>query len=154
MAGRARFTKGMRLLTPAEFDRVFGARFFAADEMLIMNGARHADEAGNPLATRLGLSISRKVGNAVVRNRWKRILREAFRQSIAQLPIGLDLVARPQQGATPDLEKVTRALISISRRLYRKVSTAGDSGHPGRAPHPGRGRGGGKKPATGKGEGQ
>ncbi len=43
--------------------------------------------------TRIGITVSRKVGKAVVRNRIKRLVREAFRRHHDALPTGLDLVA-------------------------------------------------------------
>ena len=43
-------------------------------------------------STRLGLVVSKKVGNSVRRNRTKRILREAFRSIIPSLACGLDIV--------------------------------------------------------------
>jgi ribonuclease P protein component len=48
--------------------------------------------------SRLGLVVSRKVGNAVARNRIKRVLREYFRQERAKFPEGMDCViaVRPQ----------------------------------------------------------
>jgi len=45
--------------------------------------------------TRLGLAVSRRLGGAVVRNRIKRVLREAFRLDRGSFPPGLDLVVIP-----------------------------------------------------------
>jgi len=111
-----RFSKRLRLRKQADFDRVFGGKAYAADDVLVVHGCR------NELTrTRLGLSISRKVGNAVVRNRWKRLIREAFRTHRAELPVGFDLVVRPKRGAVPVLQAVSRSLPQLARRIKKRL---------------------------------
>src|SRR6476660_3224228 len=92
-----RFPKRARLLRASEFERVFQARNSASDAWLVLYGA--ASELEHP---RIGLTVSRRVGNAVVRNRWKRLLREAFRLSQNQLP-PLDLVCVVRGQSPPPL---------------------------------------------------
>ena len=110
------FPKSLHIRRGADFDLAYAAKLFAADEMLVVNGAPNG--LGHP---RLGLSVSRKVGNAVVRNRWKRLIREAFRLNLAALPVGVDLVVRPQKGASPNLERIAPALIALARRIQKKL---------------------------------
>jgi len=50
-------------------------------------------------SAKLGLAVSRRVGNAVARNRVKRRVREWFRRSRARLPAGTDWVVIARQGA-------------------------------------------------------
>lgn len=47
--------------------------------------------------TRLGITVTRKYGNACLRNRFKRAVREAFRSCYQQLPCGVDLIVRPRR---------------------------------------------------------
>jgi|SRR5581483_10809922 len=112
----ARFGAADRLRKQAEFDRVYRARAFAADDVLIVNGC-----TSGLAHSRLGLSIGAVVGNAVTRNRWKRIIREAFRLSRQQIPVGLDLVVRPQKGAKPVFEAVCRSLPALAARIARRI---------------------------------
>ncbi len=110
------FPKQVRLRKPAEFDRVYGGKAYAADDVLVMNGARSDLDR-----SRIGLSVSRKVGNAVVRNRWKRLLREAFRTQQDDLPRGLDMIVRPRRGATPEFRSIQASLRSLAERIVRKL---------------------------------
>jgi ribonuclease P protein component len=112
-----RFPATHRLRTSAEFKRVYERRRSAGDNLLVVYGCL------NGLAhPRLGLSVSRKVGNAVARNRWKRLLREAFRLQIPQLPPGLDLVIVPRAGVRPELKPLMTSLRELARRVADRLS--------------------------------
>jgi ribonuclease P protein component len=115
--GSSAFPKSYRVRKQVDFDRVHRAKTYAADEILVLRASR------NGLAhPRLGLSVSKKVGNAVVRNRWKRLIREAFRLSRERIPDGMDFVARPRRGAVADLAAIQASLPLLCRRLARKAS--------------------------------
>ncbi len=110
------FPREFRLRRQTDFNRVHQANVFAADENLVIRGT-----ANGANRTRIGISISRQVGNAVVRNRWKRLTREAFRLSRADLPAGLDLVVRPRRGAIAELPAIQRSLRQLCQRLARRL---------------------------------
>lgn len=48
---------------------------------------------------RLGITVSKRFGKAVLRNRFKRVVREAFRQCKDRLLQGIDLNVKPRHGA-------------------------------------------------------
>ncbi|MFV1965293.1 MAG: ribonuclease P protein component [Pirellulaceae bacterium] len=111
-----RFGKPLRLRRQSDFDRVYRSQAYAVDQVLVVRGRN------NDLAhCRLGISVSRKVGNAVVRNRWKRLIREAFRLARLQLPQGLDLVVRPRKGAVPKFESIQRSLPRLARQIAHRL---------------------------------
>jgi ribonuclease P protein component len=85
----------------------------------------HAFENGLDV-TRLGLSVSRKVGNAVTRNTVRRRLKENFHAALAgDLPEGLDLVvsARPAAAAASFQE-----LSGEFSKALRKLGSMADPG--------------------------
>jgi ribonuclease P protein component len=112
----------MRLSRSADFDRVFRhGRSHAGRELVLYVFPR--GEAEQP---RLGLSVSRKVGGAVQRNRVKRLLREAFVLEGARLPAGTDavVVARHEANALAEREGlagIRRALSQLVERVDGRV---------------------------------
>jgi ribonuclease P protein component len=69
------------------------------------------------LPTRLGITVTRKIGNAVERNRIKRLVREVFRLHRARLPEGLDLVwVAKQQAAQACFADVLDDFEALARR--------------------------------------
>ncbi len=112
----SRFPKALRLLKTAEFDRVFQRRRSQADGVLLVYGCEN--ELSVP---RLGLVVSRKCGSAVIRNRWKRAIREAFRLARHDLPAGVDLVVLPRGGDSPTMSRVQQSLLALAWRVDRKL---------------------------------
>ncbi|MDG2012113.1 MAG: ribonuclease P protein component [Pirellulaceae bacterium] len=114
-----RFGKQDRVVKQFDFDRVHQGKWFAADRWLVVKGSANELEVA-----RLGLSISKRVGNAVVRNRWKRTLREAFRNGREDIPVGWDFVVRPRKGARLNSFEVARSLTNLSQRLVSQCQRA------------------------------
>jgi ribonuclease P protein component len=112
-----RFTREQRLRSAADFERVYASPHWQADDVLVLRGVPN----DLPL-TRLGLSVSRKVGNAVVRNRWKRLIRESFRLAQHDLPPGWDFVVRPKAGAVADYQKIRQSLPMLAQRMARRAA--------------------------------
>jgi ribonuclease P protein component len=88
--------KRRRLSRSGDFDRVYregdsrGNRF-----LVVYSFARGEDDRGED--PRLGISVGRRIGKAVTRNKVKRTVREAFWDLAGDLPGGHDyvIVARP-----------------------------------------------------------
>lgn len=123
MTADARFPSECRIRRGADFDRAYRRRAAASDDLLLVFGCE------NQLAyPRLGLSVSRKVGGAPQRNRWKRRLREAFRLSRAKLPLAVDLVVVPKAQAEPPLAELAASLVRLAQRAARRLAASSGSG--------------------------
>lgn len=113
---RYTFPQSRRLKTTAQFQHVYGRKRSASDPVLIVYACEN--ELGHP---RLGCSVSKKVGNAVVRNRYKRLFREAFRLLQHDLPQGTDFVLIPRPGPEPTQKNVKESLLKLAIQAAKRL---------------------------------
>ncbi|MDO8303135.1 MAG: ribonuclease P protein component [Sedimentisphaerales bacterium] len=108
------FPRRLRLLGNDEFRAVIAKRRRLGDTMLAMfvapNGRGYS---------RLGVSVGRTAGNAPIRNRFKRLMREVFRLNREQLPAGFDYVAIAPLKAAKELtfEDVRKSFLGLAKRI-------------------------------------
>jgi ribonuclease P protein component len=110
-----RFPKALRLLRRRQFLEVQEGGHKIPSEGLL------ALVRPNALPySRVGLTVSSKVGNAVVRSRLRRLLRELFRKRRASWPPGVDVVLVVRQSAKDaSFADLSRAFEAITRKLQR-----------------------------------
>jgi len=129
---RVRFRRNQRLTHAREFQAVFGSKLRKNAGPITVH-ARARDEDNNGKNTcRLGLSIGKRVGNAVKRGRFKRLIREAFRlaqHEIAEAPASgrhYDIVVsmRPHEPMSPDryADMLVQSVRKIDKDLTRRES--------------------------------
>ena len=112
------FNKAEHLRRPADFRRVYDRHCSLRAELVTLYGCL------NDLnRARVGFSVSRKVGKAVLRIRIWRLYREAFRLVRERLPKGLDLVLIPRTAKVPDLDSLTETLVALTLELARRLAS-------------------------------
>jgi ribonuclease P protein component len=114
-----RFRPHEHLRRTQDFRRVYDRRRSVSDAWLIV----YACENELP-HLRLGLSVSRKIGQATHRNRLRRLYREAFRLTRHEMPVGLDLVLIPRRSDLPTLDDLKRSLPRLVRLVAQKMRPA------------------------------
>lgn len=100
------------LKKPSEFSKVYKRGKSYADKNLVVYYLPNQLQI-----TRVGFSISKKVGNSVVRNRVRRLIRESFRLNYADM-IGYDIVfiARVRSNQV-DYHEITRSIKYIFKKI-------------------------------------
>lgn len=100
ISGRSRFRSSQRLRSPRDFERVRRRGRHFSGALLSLSCARREVEAdAPPPLTRIGFSVSKRVGGAVERNRVKRRLRESIRKRLVTLVPGWDVIVTARSGA-------------------------------------------------------
>ena len=112
-AGQYGFDRSMRLHGSPAFDAVFEARL--KKNIGPLTFFAKANDLPHP---RMGLSVSRRVGGAVVRNRIKRMLREAFRLGQHDWPRGYDVVVVVRPHAPMALTEYQRLFASAIQAVH------------------------------------
>jgi ribonuclease P protein component len=104
-----------RLRRPSEYQRVFrhGKKLVAPMFVLYIL-------SGSEPYSRLGMAVSKRVGNAVIRNHVKRLIRELFRQHKTQLQPSCDVVfVARRQAAEASLGEYTQQFLMLLRRYQQ-----------------------------------
>lgn len=113
-AGDACFPKQMRLLRRNEFVRLSESKHVVSGRLLLV--VWHENGLGYP---RLGITASRKAGNAVVRNRIKRCIRDFFRRHHALVPgVDLNVIVRRQAA-----ESSSAAFLNELRSSFQQIGS-------------------------------
>ncbi|MDY7108851.1 MAG: ribonuclease P protein component [Planctomycetota bacterium] len=123
---RSRLPRALRLRSSRQFRAVYEARVsHRAGPLVIYACPNGLDQ------TRLGLSVPRRAGGAVRRNRIRRLLREAFRLQRRDLPSGYDVVVNVRPHESPELGEYQRQLAAAMRvldeRWSKRRNKAGES---------------------------
>ncbi len=121
--GRSSSARG-RLSRSGDFDRVYREGRSRGNRFLVLYSFERGEEEATD-GERLGISVGRRIGRAVQRNRVKRAIREAFRALSPDLPAGRDYVIVARPGAEDLVEREGPEGVRAS--LAELLAPAGDA---------------------------
>ena len=117
------FGPGARLVRRAEYEAVYrsGARR-AAGQFVVFYRANGGE------TSRFGSSVKKQTGNAVVRNRIRRRIREILRRNSREIPPGWDIVIHPRRTvAQGDFAQLEAELLRLLRGIFSAGGTSKDA---------------------------
>jgi ribonuclease P protein component len=118
-----RLRKHERLATAAEFTRCFRHGQRLRTKYFTVYAYRRGENSA-----RLGLAVGKAIGNAVVRNRVKRRLREVFRHYKALVPDGYDLFVRAMPASASAAYAEIESAWDEAMAMLRATTVRGDEG--------------------------
>lgn len=99
-----------------EFKKVYNEGRYYVEKYVVMYIVLN-----NSASNRVGFSVSKKVGNSVVRNRVKRLMKEVYRKNAVNMKLGNDMVFTARVGsADADYSKIDKNIASILRKAKLK----------------------------------
>ena len=113
---RYRFGKHQRITHRPTIDALFATGQRRGDRSVLLI-VQPRDEADSP--SRLLTAVSKKHGNAVARNRLKRLCREAFRLSQHEVPAGYDIAMLPRAGYPHTADALRASLVELMSEPQR-----------------------------------
>ena len=129
-AENSRLRRTERLLDARDYRRVSrkGRRLTSRGFVMLVSASRETETMQRPQVARLGISASRRVGNAVVRNRVKRQIREWYRTQKQTIPKGKDyvlIVRRP--AASMSSAEIRQVLSDLVGQFSARAKAGGPS---------------------------
>ena len=108
------FLKSSRLKTSRQFRYISreGKRYYGRSIMMLVHGRKISDSQSSKKISynsspRLGVTVTKRFGNAVARNRFKRCVREAFRLIQNELPENMDILIKAKNiEERPDMSRI------------------------------------------------
>ncbi len=122
-----KFGPAERVCSKKDFERLRKAGRRGGDQIL-----RVLVACNGLTFSRIASAVPRRYGNAVARNRLRRLFRGAFRLDKDSIPAGYDILLSPAKGAqVPDLESIRASLVRCVTKVVARLEQAKPPNPPG-----------------------